>query len=80
MAVKMIFFAQCADWIGKKEMLFEQDGSVPVADLILNHEELTPILEHKGMLRVAVNEEIADFDTEVKDGDEVAIMPPVSGG
>lgn len=80
MAIKMLFFAQCAEWIGKKELLINQAEPVPVADLILNHEELNPILEHQEMLTVAVNEEIADFDTEVHDGDEVAIMPPVSGG
>lgn len=80
MAIKVIFFAQCADWIGRREMTFEQKAPVPVADLLLSHEELDPILERRGLLRVAVNQEMADFDTEVKDGDEVAIMPPVSGG
>lgn len=80
MVVTMKFFAQCADWIGRKEITFQQDSPVPVADLLLSHEELSPILEHQGMLRVAVNEEVATFDTEVQDGDEVAIMPPVSGG
>ena len=28
----------------------------------------------------AVNEEYAKFDTPLQDGDEVAFLPPVSGG
>ena len=31
-------------------------------------------------LAVAVNQEYARADTELKDGDEVALLPPVSGG
>ncbi|MEK6589326.1 MAG: MoaD/ThiS family protein [Nitrospinota bacterium] len=34
--------------------------------------------EGKGM--IAVNQEIANLDTLVRDGDEVALIPPVSGG
>ncbi|MFT7476401.1 MAG: molybdopterin converting factor small subunit [Verrucomicrobiales bacterium] len=30
--------------------------------------------------RVWVNGEAADSDTEVRNGDEVALLPPVSGG
>ncbi|MGB0843474.1 MAG: molybdopterin converting factor subunit 1 [Alphaproteobacteria bacterium] len=31
-------------------------------------------------LRCAVNLEFCDFDTVLKDGDEVAFFPPVTGG
>ncbi len=30
--------------------------------------------------RIAVNQDMADGATELKDGDEVAIFPPVTGG
>ncbi len=36
------------------------------------------VIEGKGML--AVNQEVAKPDTIVNDGDEVALIPPVSGG
>ena len=80
MAVKLLFFAQCADWVGFKELSVKLSEPVAVADLLLSQEALGSLLERKEMLRVAVNTEIATFDTEVRDGDEVAIMPPVSGG
>ena len=31
-------------------------------------------------VRVAVNQDMADSDTTVRDGDEVAFFPPVTGG
>ena len=31
-------------------------------------------------IRAAVNQEIASGDTPVKDGDEIAFFPPVTGG
>lgn len=34
----------------------------------------------EGRLRFAVNEEYAGFDTVLREGDEVAVIPPVAGG
>jgi molybdopterin converting factor subunit 1 len=32
------------------------------------------------LLRVAVNEEFADWERELRDGDQVVFIPPVAGG
>lgn len=42
--------------------------------------DLSRLLPHREAIRVAVNLELKDFETEVSDGDEVALMPPFSGG
>lgn len=80
MSVKMLFFAQCADWTGcrEKAVAVERPGSV--LELLKRFPELKSILDHQKHLRVAVNLEFSDFNAEVKDGDEIAFMPPVSGG
>jgi molybdopterin synthase catalytic subunit len=40
-----------------------------------------PVVEgFAGRIAVSVNLEVMDFDTELRDGDEVAFLPPVSGG
>jgi molybdopterin converting factor subunit 1 len=38
------------------------------------------LAERRASLAVAVNRLYADFETELKDGDEIVFIPPVSGG
>ncbi len=42
--------------------------------------EFPPIAEYAGVTSCAVNEEYAKFSTVLHYGDEVAFLPPVSGG
>jgi molybdopterin converting factor small subunit len=37
-------------------------------------------LIHKRKVLVSVNQEIAHEETEVRDGDEIALLPPFAGG
>lgn len=37
-------------------------------------------LEDRAAIRVAVNQELCDFDAPVAVGDEVALFPPMTGG
>ena len=67
--------------VDKIEIALEE--SITVRDLLEIVKERIPsikdpVMEGKGM--VAVNQEVAKPDTIVNDGDEVALIPPVSGG
>ncbi|HJU04015.1 MAG TPA: molybdenum cofactor biosynthesis protein MoaE [Nitrospiraceae bacterium] len=58
-------------------------GSRRVKDLIAELESPYPQvaeLIHKKKVLVSVNQEIAHQDTEIRDGDEVALLPPFAGG
>jgi molybdopterin converting factor subunit 1 len=42
--------------------------------------EYPALAPYGASISCAVNEEYAKFSTELKDGDEIAFLPPVSGG
>ncbi len=48
--------------------------------LARRHPRLGEVLESRGVVRFAVNQEYADADTPVGPRDEVAFFPPVTGG
>ncbi len=79
--VPMLFFAHLQDAAGSRQiiLLLPNDATVRTASLEL--EKQVPgfdgVLKH---VRVAVNAEFADLDTVLHEGDEVAWMPPMSGG
>ena len=78
--VKVLLFGAAADRAGTREM------QVPVEEVTLD--ELWPLLaeRHPGLspmrdtLAFAINGEYARGDARVAPGDEVAVLPPVSGG
>jgi molybdopterin converting factor subunit 1 len=78
--IKVLLFGAAADRAGTRETL------VPAGETTLD--ELWPQLEerHPGLspmrdtLAFAVNGEYARGDARVSPGDEVAVLPPVSGG
>ena len=78
--MKVLYFAQCAEWMKRREAEIPLKESVRLSDLIRNSPELAPLQEHLIALKVSVNREIVDLEVEVTDKDEVAFLPPISGG
>lgn len=81
MTVRMLFFAHLQDVAGTRELaLILPEGATvqtAAAELEQRGAGFGPLLDH---VRVAVNAEFADAETRLRDGDEVAWMPPMSGG
>jgi len=79
--LRVLFFASCREAAGRREADFELDGPLTVAGLLdalcRDHPSLGPL---SGTLQVAVNAEYAPRDASLRDGDEIALIPPVSGG
>ena len=65
------------------DLSFALNGGRRVKDLVAlldaKHPQIGELI-HKKKVLVSVNQEIAHEDTEVKDGDEVALLPPFAGG
>ncbi|MER3422299.1 MAG: hypothetical protein C4293_02765 [Nitrospiraceae bacterium] len=67
----------------QSELKLTVNGNRRVKDLVATLGEQYPQvteLIHKKRVLVSVNQEIAQEDTEIKDGDEVALLPPFAGG
>jgi molybdopterin converting factor subunit 1 len=79
MRVKVLFFGATADVVGSRELetsVAEKATAKSVIDQLSKHH---PTLA-KHQLLVAINEEYAEPDTILIDGDELALFTAVSGG
>ncbi|WP_165874316.1 molybdopterin converting factor subunit 1 [Rubrobacter taiwanensis] len=80
-AVRVLLFGAAADQAGARELELQVRDGATLGDL---WNELTgryPGLTPMGdTLAFAVNQEYAGMERRVSPGDEVAILPPVSGG
>jgi len=81
--IRLIYFASLRTIAGKDEETLDLDQETTIQQLGERIRETTPqigemILGKKIM--VAVNQDVAQLDTVVKDGDEIAFLPPFSGG
>ncbi len=76
MKVKVKYFASMRDRMGKGDEELELQEGATIADLwqAVSQEELPE------NTLVAVNMEYTDLSHPLKEGDEVAFFPPVTGG
>lgn len=80
MRIRVLVFGVLKERLGGAERALDLGEHATVADVLAWAREL---LGEGGLTRslaVAVNREYAAGDAELRDGDEVALLPPVSGG
>jgi molybdopterin synthase sulfur carrier subunit len=81
MSIRILFFASIADAAGKREMELPAEGQVTVRALFDSiARDLPQLAARRGSLLCAVNAEFSRLDAPVRNGDEVAFFPPMSGG
>jgi molybdopterin converting factor subunit 1 len=79
--VRVLAFATASDALGAAETELELPSAASVAGLRRVLLERYPALVPLGTrLAIAVDGELARDDTPLRDGAEVALLPPVSGG
>ena len=81
MNINVRFFALYRERVGRSEQTLEVCDGTTVSNLIRILRELYGNLAPPDIdIVVAVNAEYNHNDVVLKDGDEVALIPPVSGG
>ncbi|MGH9450272.1 MAG: molybdenum cofactor biosynthesis protein MoaE [Terriglobia bacterium] len=81
MRVKLLFFGLARELTGVTEEVAELPEGEKLAGLWAQTEERFPRLrEISGSLLTAVNQAVAPPSSVLQDGDEIAFLPPVSGG
>ena len=76
MGITVLFFARLREQVGKNEVTVSATGSDSVAD-VWTRAVGAPLPKNT---LAAVNHEHASIDSPVRDGDEVAFFPPITGG
>lgn len=81
MRVRVLFFGILKDMVGKPADVIDLPDGASVRDVLARYESQIPRLkESLPSLALAVNQQYAGPDTKLRPDDEVALLPPVSGG
>ena len=81
MSIRVLFFASLADIAGTREIVVSASDFPDVKSIFDKFARAFPGLEaYRSTVLCALNSEFTVLTSPVKDGDEVAFFPPVSGG
>ncbi|MGE5206003.1 MAG: molybdenum cofactor biosynthesis protein MoaE [Chlamydiota bacterium] len=81
MRVQVLFFGQLKEAAGRERDTLELPEGARVSDLLRRYAEVSPALQpYYDVMAVALNQEYSEVGAALHDGDEVALIPPVSGG
>lgn len=78
--MKVLCFGVAKEIVGTSELVLDNDKALTVGELKEQLNVSYPkFLDYKSYM-VAVNQTYADNDVSISPNDEIAIIPPVSGG
>ncbi|MBT7951344.1 MAG: molybdopterin converting factor subunit 1 [Gammaproteobacteria bacterium] len=77
MSIKVKFFARMRDEAGLDGGELEYEEGMKIADI---WNQLVKGADYPEAVMVAVNMEYVSGEPKIKDGDEIAFFPPVTGG
>jgi MoaE-MoaD fusion protein len=81
MQVRVLFFGVLKDLAGKASDSISLPENATLGDVLSHYEQVIPRLKDTASsLAMSVNHEYAGPATRLNPGDEVALLPPVSGG
>jgi molybdopterin synthase sulfur carrier subunit len=86
MKINVLFFASLRELFEKDSIEIAKPENIKTAQDLLDfyaNNEKGPWLEllaKKNTIRLAINHSVVDWDSVINDGDEIAFLPPITGG
>mgnify|MGYP000358363800 CR=1 FL=1 len=84
MKIQLKFFASVREQLGVSVETVEFEAGLTafaVRELLMQRGDVwAAALSHQKVLRIALNQEMLQGDQPLKEGDELAFFPPVTGG
>lgn len=81
MRIRVLFFGQLKDIVGRTEESLELQPGSSVSDLMAHYGQQFPRFKPMaGSIACSINREYAPASSVLHEGDEVGLLPPVSGG
>lgn len=79
--VKVLFFGRLKDVVGRSEESLDVNDASTIEQLFAVYSQRIPAMaKYRSSVVASRNQEFAAWDTLLHSGDEVAFLPPVSGG
>jgi len=81
MKIQVLFFGILKEIVGRSAETVDLPEEARIRELLVHYAQKVPSFETMlPILAVAVNQEYSGVDRTLRDGDEVGLLPPVSGG
>jgi len=81
MQIRVLFFGMLREIIGRSSESLEMPEHSTLRDLLGHYQKMVPAIgPMTASLAMSINQEYAPPGSELRAGDEVALLPPVSGG
>ena len=79
--VKVLFFGRLKEIAGFSEQVLEVSEGARIEDIFARYVQASPELSrYRSSLVASRNQEFCAWDSPIRSGDEIAFLPPVSGG
>ena len=81
LCLRVLLFASLRETMGWSEKLIELPANCPSSSpmQLWQHLGIQPFIPPSN-IRVAINQQFASWDAALQAGDELAFLPPISGG
>lgn len=80
MRVQVLFFGMLKELVGRGADSLELPAGATVSDVLDHYSRVPRLLDLLPSVAISVNQEYAAANVSLHDNDEIALLPPVSGG